>query len=932
MASINRDAKDNTTIKSAQEKNYRYFVELANEGIWAIDEERITTFVNDRMAGMLGLRPEDMIGRHAADFMFEEDIPAHEKRMLERRSGRDDRYEQRFKRNDGSHVWMKVSATSLREPGGVFRGSFALFEDITEIRQKTRELTESRMDLLSFFDAIPESAFLIDPEGNVITANKVTADRLGRPVEKLAGSNLFELVPGDIAESRRKALKAVLKDKRPMVINDSRDGYEIRSYVYPVQSDNGEIKRIAVIAFDVTGFNQRERMLTRLNNVLDSLKKVQSDFLNKNDHKSAFKKLLDIIVAETGSEYGFIDEVVSEKKGVIYKRSLAISDISWDEGSRKAYDRLASGNFEFRNLNNLAGLPATTGKIVISNDPLRDERAGGIPGGHPAIKSYMGIPVRSKGRTIGVIGVANRDGGYSLDALGDFVKLFLSVCAAIINSLRSDKLKDKYLLMLKEENRKLAALEEKFQTISDFTLDWESWIGPDGNIIFTSPSCSSITGYTQDDFYSNSSLLSGIVTVEDAPAFKEHMEGLFSKWGKPGKKPAKDSAKIEYRINDKDGKTRWVEQLSRPVLKKKDGFSGIRVSTREITDKKAAEDRLLFYSFHDKLTGLYNRAFFDEESKRLDTERYLPISIVMADINGLKLVNDAFGHDSGDELLRKAAGILKKSCRSEDIIARWGGDEFVILLPKTGKERASQIVSDIKNVSLRNVTSKIPLSISLGFSIKEDKNGDISSILKKAEDLMYKNKLLESKSSHSSIIESLKRTLIENSVETEEHSNRVCRNALKLGKVLGLSEEKLTELELHAELHDIGKVGVSQEILMKEGELTPEEWEAVKSHSEIGYRIANSTPVLSGISENILCQHEWWDGSGYPRGLKGKGIPLICRIVAVVDAFDSMMSKTPYASKRSKKEAIEELRRFSGIQFDPEIVRVFIGEIPGENL
>jgi len=594
---------------------------------------------------MLGLRPEDMIGRHAADFMFEEDMPAHEKRMLERRSGRDGRYEQRFKRNDGSHVWMKVSATSLWEPGGVFRGSFALLEDITEIKQKTRELTESRMDLLSFFNAIPESAFLIDPEGNVITANKVTADRLGRSVENLAGSNIFELITGDIAESRRKALKAVIEDKSPMVIDDKRDNCEIRSYIYPVQSNNGEVKRIAVIAFDITRFNQRESMLARLNNVLDSLKKVQSDFLNKNDHKSAFKKLLDIIVAETGSEYGFIDEVVKEKNGVIFKRSLAISDISWDEASRKAYDRLASGNFEFRNLNNLAGLPAINGKIVISNDPFRDERAGGIPGGHPIIRSYMGIPVKSKGRTIGVIGVANRDGGYSLDVLGDFVKLFLSVCAAVINSLRSDKLKDKYLRMLKEENRKLAVLEEKFQTISDFTLDWESWIGPDGNIIFTSPSCSSITGYTQDDFYSNSSLLSGIVTGEDASDFKEHMEGLFSKWGKPGKKPARDSARIEYRINDKDGKTRWVEQLSRPVIKKKDGFSGIRISTREITDKKAAEDRLLFYSFHDKLTGLYNRAFFDEESKRLDTERHLPISIVMADINGLKLVNDAFGHD-----------------------------------------------------------------------------------------------------------------------------------------------------------------------------------------------------------------------------------------------------------------------------------------------
>jgi diguanylate cyclase (GGDEF)-like protein len=356
----------------------------------------------------------------------------------------------------------------------------------------------------------------------------------------------------------------------------------------------------------------------------------------------------------------------------------------------------------------------------------------------------------------------------------------------------------------------------------------------------------------------------------------------------------------------------------------------VRELKTQITERQRAEDKIRYISFHDKLTGLYNRSYFEEELVKLDTERQLPISLIMGDVNNLKLANDIFGHHEGDNLLNKIAEILKKACRSEDVIARIGGDEFVIIMPRTKKIAAIEVVKRIRKLCNEAPENSIKPDIALGFETKEKKEQDFSVVLKDAENKMYRNKLMLEKSRHSSFIASLERTLWERSSETEEHTKRLQIIVMEFGHVLGLSESDLDELVLLATLHDIGKIAVPDEILMKAGPLTQKEWEVMRKHTDTGFRIAQSHAALSVIAQSILSHHEKWDGTGYPQGLKGNNISLLARILSIADSYDVMTHSRPYKQAINKQEALEELKRYSGIQFDPDLIHVFIEKIAGK--
>lgn len=345
----------------------------------------------------------------------------------------------------------------------------------------------------------------------------------------------------------------------------------------------------------------------------------------------------------------------------------------------------------------------------------------------------------------------------------------------------------------------------------------------------------------------------------------------------------------------------------------------------EAIERIRSEAKIKYLIFHDHLTGVYNRAFFEEELKRFDAESHLPLSIIMGDVNGLKLVNDAFGHTEGDRLLKTVATSIISSCRPQDIVARWGGDEFIILLPRAGYMLAERILKRIKmNLEKSDEGSYIPISVAFGIATKENADQNIQEILKKVEEQMYKNKLLKSMSTRNSIITSLEKMLLEKSNETEEHARRMRKIAYEFGKYINLTDSEINDLVLLAALHDIGKISVPESILKKPGPLTVEEWEKIKEHPETGYRIALNSPDLVTIADGILYHHEWWNGSGYPRGLKEEEIPFIARVISIIDAYDVMTSGRPYKKRLSKDKALEEIKKSSGIQFDPRLARLFM--------
>ncbi len=341
--------------------------------------------------------------------------------------------------------------------------------------------------------------------------------------------------------------------------------------------------------------------------------------------------------------------------------------------------------------------------------------------------------------------------------------------------------------------------------------------------------------------------------------------------------------------------------------------------------RKQTEKEIRHASFNDSLTGLYNRYFIEEEIDRLNTRRQLPLSLIMADVNGLKLVNDTYGYDRGDEMLKKTADILRKSCREEDIIARWGGDEFLILLPQTTRVDAGKIVGRIlqqcKNISVNN----IPVSLSLGTGCKENAEIDLAEVLRATEDDMFSWKLTQSRKAKSAVVKGLLTTLEQKSFEGPDHIRRMQEIAGRIARKIALPASEISRLELLIALHDIGTINIPAGILKRKSPLSAEEWELIKKHPAIGHRIAQATVEFAHVAEDILSHHEHWDGSGYPQGLAGNSIPILSRITSIVDAFDVMTAGRPYRKKISAREALKEIKRCSGSQFDPELVEVMEG-------
>lgn len=346
---------------------------------------------------------------------------------------------------------------------------------------------------------------------------------------------------------------------------------------------------------------------------------------------------------------------------------------------------------------------------------------------------------------------------------------------------------------------------------------------------------------------------------------------------------------------------------------------------KDITERKKAEEEVKFLSFHDKLTGLYNRAYFEEALRNIATEKHLPISLIIVDVNGLKLINDALGHLEGDRFLKKVAEILKKFCYQGDIAARWGGDEFIALLPDCDSNDASRISEKIKKACKHISHLPIETTLSVGHATLDSNNQDLTVIMKIAEDRMYRNKLLENRSARSSFLTSLQKTLWTRSHETQEHCQRMQSMAQNVGQAIMLSDAELDNLKLLAVLHDIGKIAVPNSILDKPGKLSSDEWDSIKKHTEVGYRIALSLPEMAPIAEAILYHHERWDGGGYPLGLTGEEIPLISRIIAIIDAYDVMLYGRPYQEAVRQDTALDEIKRCAGSQFDPDLVKKAIG-------
>jgi len=376
-------------------------------------------------------------------------------------------------------------------------------------------------------------------------------------------------------------------------------------------------------------------------------------------------------------------------------------------------------------------------------------------------------------------------------------------------------------------------------------------------------------------------------------------------------------------LRSKTGKMVPVADSAAPIKNSNGSIFGAVMVFRDVSYEKQHQDQILYLSYHDSLTSLYNRRYMDESLDHMNISECSNSILIIGDVNGLKLTNDVFGHEAGDELLKTVSNILSNNCRNDDVLARWGGDEFLMLFPNTDIKVAEKIIFNIKSECEKKSIEKIWISLAMG-SARIGDFGSISGTIQSAEEKMYHQKFLDGKSYRNRIINAHLVTLDNKSFETKQHAERLKKYCLAIARLLGLNAEDCDLLSLLSVLHDIGKIGIQESILNKNGALTKEEWVEMKKHSEIGYRMAKSTPELEKVAEYILSHHERWDGMGYPRGLKAKEIPLPCRILSVVDAYDAMTHDRIYRKAMDEPSAVVELKENAGTQFDPQIVTLFM--------
>jgi diguanylate cyclase (GGDEF)-like protein/PAS domain S-box-containing protein len=357
------------------------------------------------------------------------------------------------------------------------------------------------------------------------------------------------------------------------------------------------------------------------------------------------------------------------------------------------------------------------------------------------------------------------------------------------------------------------------------------------------------------------------------------------------------------------------------------GLAGTEGIVRDISERQKAEESLRYLSYHDGLTGLYNRFYFQGYLQELADRGTGSLGLLVVDVDGLKVVNETLGQEAGDVRLKTTAGILRHIF-PDRVVARTGGDEFAVALPDVSEQELSAVAARLKKAvkakSAGRKTPSLPLQLSTGYALARGPGYNVQELFVQADRHMYREKLRRAARRRGTLLSTLKDMLAARDYITEGHASRMQALTLALAEKAGVKIGSLLDIELFAQFHDIGKIGIPDAILNKQGPLDAEERKAMQLHTEIGHRIAKGSDELVPIADWILKHHERWDGKGYPLGLAGEEIPVECRILAIIDAYDAMTNDRPYRKAMPVEEAVAELKKCAGNQFDPKLVELFL--------
>lgn len=445
--------------------------------------------------------------------------------------------------------------------------------------------------------------------------------------------------------------------------------------------------------------------------------------------------------------------------------------------------------------------------------------------------------------------------------------------------------------------------------------------GPDGNVLIVNSVAEKLIRWTQDQ--AKGKPLNQVMTIVDRNG--NQLKNIVYKALETGETIVLSD---DYQLINHLGEKFYVELSAAPIVGDNSSKRGVVVTLKDTTKRREVLKNYEDLSYKDPLTGLYNRRYLDECFKKLATESELPITVMVVDVNSLKLTNDAFGHALGDKLLKTVAEICKQVTRQDDVACRSGGDEFVIILPNTDRLQAKAVMERIISKVNNTYVSSISVSLAIGFATMKSKNESLEKIYAKADHSMYQNKLKYGKEMKRKAIEKLIQKLNHKSDGLSTHNENVSMYSYQFAKALNMDEAKCNELREAGLLHDIGKVMLSPQAL-KRSEMISQEFKAhaTMKHVEVGYQLLKEVDDYAHLAEAVLYHHECYDGSGYPTGLKGRDIPIESRILSITNFYEILTGKRSYRHSIDREQAIKELRLRKGTQFDPELVDCFIENI-----
>lgn len=416
-----------------------------------------------------------------------------------------------------------------------------------------------------------------------------------------------------------------------------------------------------------------------------------------------------------------------------------------------------------------------------------------------------------------------------------------------------------------------------------------------------------------------------LLEIKDDYIGKETSDYMTAYW-KDSDEPVTDmpatKGNVECKIATHNGKHFNVIMKIAKIMTEDGQYLGRAITLTNITEEAELQGRINFLTFHDSMTGLYNRNYLDEEIERLNTNRQLPISIIMADLNGLKIVNDLMGHAEGDEIIRMSADVLRNATRSEDIVARVGGDEFLIFLPNTDAEGAEQISQRIMAACGRRATKLGKLSMAIGHYTKYDPFEHIRLCITKADEDMYAKKSLMKAKFYEDCFNHLYRRMAEHPYEGMQVTTRVRDFMAEMCLLDATTKAFVKEAVMLSEVYDIGMICLNEGVYTNRI-FNDNDKRMMRRHCETGMRIAEMSHHYQKVAKLIPYHHHRYDGLGANDGIKGDLIPLLSRLLAVVDTFVALTGDRLYREPMSVKQASNEIAKGSGNQFDPWAVDLF---------